>query len=119
MKDWKGNEIEVGQTVLTINVRRITEGSKMMIMFRGANDEWHKHDLGLRPEPRQYLWEIQQSAIIMEQSPHMTISFGDAPSQIPIDQMDMFCHAQPWQIIAIKGISDNEQEYYEWEFSNH
>lgn len=119
MEDWKGNKIEVGQTILTINVKSITEGSRLVAMFRDDNGVWHELDTKYPVEPKQYLWEIQRQAVITEQNSCMTISFGDAPSQISIDHIDSFCHAQPWQIIAIKWISDNEQEYYDWYFSNY
>lgn len=112
MKDWKGNEIQVGQTVLLIATGSMYEGSTFGIaMWDG---ESYKEIFKGEPIPKSYSFEIERKFLITEPSNMMTIYFDlKATQPVPIDQADFHIAKQPWHIIAIEGISDNEKEYYE------
>lgn len=114
MQDWKGNKIEVGQTVLIVNVKSMFSGSKsqFMIMTKKGFEKIGEETI----LPEGYQWTVVSENNITPPSKNVTISMGDAPSEIPINQISLWLSVQPWQIVCIKGISDNNEDYYNEHF---
>lgn len=114
MKDWKGNKIEVGQTVIKVAFKSMFGGSasRMVLIFTDANGEQHHRKGEEFINPMDYKWEIEGKYIITEQRNTMLISFGNRPSEVTIDSLDFMLSTQPWQILCIEGISDNEEEFF-------
>lgn len=110
MKDWKGNKIEAGQTVLIVNVKSMFGGSKSQLMIMTENGFEKIGEETTLPEG--YQWTIVSENKILPPSKNVTISMGDAPSEIPINQASLWLSVQPWQILCIKGISDNYEDYF-------
>ena len=110
MQDWKGNKIEVGQTVIIVNVKSMFGGSKSQLMLMTEKGFEKIGDETTLPEG--YQWTIVSENNIIPPSTNVTISMGEAPSEIPINQAGLWLSVQPWQILCIKGVSDNYEEYY-------
>jgi hypothetical protein len=110
MVDWKGNKIEVGQTVIIVNVKSMFGGSKSQLMLmteKGIEKICEETTL-----PEGYQWTIVSENNIIEPSTNVTISMGSAPSKIPINQVELWLSVQSWQILCIKGVSDSYEDYY-------
>jgi len=112
MKDWKGNEIQVSHTVLIIDINNSMKGggSKTSILFYGKDGSpTYRSDVFVTI-PLKDDWEICQEIEVVEKSDK--ISCGWTKTRLPINHVDSWVCAQPWQIICIKGISDNKEEYF-------
>lgn len=111
MKDWKGNKIEVGHTVLVISTGSMFEGSAFVIRYG---------DKEIKSEPikKSYQFEISCKYKITEPSNTLALSLGNEQSEMPINHVDFFIAKQPYQIICIKGVSDNKEKYYIDYFNN-
>lgn len=114
MEDWKGNEIKVGQTVLVVSTGNIFEGSKPCVLMMTENG-LEKVFEG-EPIKKSYSFDISAKYFITEPGNNLTLSYGDKPSEVPINQIDFWVNRQPWQIVCIEGISDNKDEYYKEHF---
>lgn len=112
MKDWKGNEVQVGQAVYVIDVGTMFDCGT--IQFCYLNDDGTIGNIG---EPikvnESFLWEISVEYLIEENGNSVTTSH-EHPYQIkvPINLADFMIAKTPWQIVCIKGISDDREEYY-------
>ena len=109
MQDWKGNEIEVGQTVLIVNVKSMFSGSKSQFTIMTENGLQNVGEQTISPESHQ--WNIVSEANITPPSADVVISMGEDASEIPINQIDLWLSIQPWQILCIEGVSDNCEDY--------
>lgn len=116
MKDWKGNEIKIGQVILRINFKDMFGGCKSRIGFSfmdaNGNPHWKFGEEFINPEG--YQWTIQDKFLITEPSDIISICFSsEATSKIPINMMKNWICTQPWQVLAIEGSSDNEKDFFE------
>ena len=111
MQDWKGNKIEVGQTVLIVNVKSMFGGCKSQFTIMTENGLQNVGGEIISPESHQ--WNIVSEANITPPSANATISIftGEGASEIPINQIDLWLSVQPWQILCIEGVSDNCEDY--------
>ena len=115
MKDWKGNEIQVGQTVLRINFKSMFGGNKSRFgfIFTDANGKQHYRMAEEFISDMEYQWTIQDRFLITEPSNVISISFSsEVASKTPINISESWMSPQPWQVLAIEGISDNEEEFF-------
>lgn len=116
MKDWKGNKIQIGQTVLKINFKDMFGGSKsrLIINFYGEDGKIHTQHVGedvIAPEG--YQWTVSSKFLITKPSNEMTICFSsECKSEIPINCAGMWIATQPWEVLCIEGISDNEEDFF-------
>jgi hypothetical protein len=110
MKDWKGNEIQEGQTILKVAVKGMFDGcrTQLMIVNKPVGEEFIQE--------RQYLWEIVTKCYVKEKGDN-SATIGGEVQEIGIDFLDFFFSAQPWEIICIEGVSDNKDDYYMNEFN--
>jgi hypothetical protein len=133
MKDWKGNEIQVGDTVLKVRIAKPFEnvGNIKCVEFDAHGNsevlvEWE------RPKKRQYLWLVEETYKI-ESGAHWGIEITKEHNQdwmlsneqvlhgfehtktFGIDAIELI-EPQPYEILCIVGKSDNMDEYYLKEF---
>lgn len=107
MKDWKGNEITVGQTLLKVRVKDYFGGGKVFLLDTNGN-----HEQLSFITPHGYQWTIIDKAIVEPAGTTCHLSFTDNPSRIPINLLDIWLTPQACEIICIKNISDVEKEYF-------
>lgn len=107
IKDWKGNEVKVGDTVLIVTINNTLQGGggKLGIRFYDKNgnpSEIHK----VADIPLCNTWEIHQKSKILPE--------GDIIGRegVPINMAKTWLTCQPWDILCIEGVSDNEEEYF-------
>lgn len=110
MKDWKGNDIDVGHTIVIVRVGSMFDGATPV--FISLKDD--TMEIG-DPLPKTYVFERNERIKVTEWS--RLVMLGAEPSddtvnEIPINQLDFFINVQPWEILCIEGVSDNEQDYY-------
>ena len=115
MEDWKGNKIQVGQTVIVVSTGSMFEGLKPCLLMMTENGLEKVFES--EPIKKSYSFDISAKYFITEPSNNLTISMGDKPSEVPINHIDFWISKQPWQIVCIEGISDNKDEYYNDYFS--
>ena len=117
MKDWKGNEVQVGDTVLLVATGSMFDGS-VLISSMWDGEKYVERQIS-DPIPKSYSFDIEGKYLITEPSNLMTIYFDPKITQpVPIDQADFYIAKQPWHIICIEGKSDNEKEYYQHYFDH-
>ena len=110
MKDWKGNDIQIGQTVLLVATGSMFEGSSLIVVMIDGED--HEEVYKSEPLPKSYSFEIIEKYLITEPSVAITTNLLAEINKMPVDHADFFIVKQPWHIICIEGISDNRDEYY-------
>lgn len=110
MEDWKGNKVEVGQTVLVIATGNMFEGSSIHVMI--CDGETHQEVYKSEPLPKSYSFDIMEKYLITEPSSSISHHLLAEINEMPINCADGFIIKQPYIIIAIEGISDNRDEYY-------
>ena len=116
MKDWKGNKIKVGQTVIKVRYKTMFAGNKQRFVLICYDEKGNKASQTFGEEsivPLDYFWDIKGRYIITEKRNSMTISFGESPSEVPVDNMDFILCTQPWEILCIEGLSDNKDEFFQ------
>lgn len=101
MKDWKGNEIKAGQTIIKIQVQGMFDESEITPMFG---------DKKPFVVDRSYLWNIIKKCKVVKKRER--IEYNKRISKISLDFLDFFIGKQPYEIICIKGISDKKEDYY-------
>jgi hypothetical protein len=106
MKDWNNNEIIPGQTIVLIRVKP---------MFHFADEP---------PErAKMKLWEIGREYIVKNEGDLIEMNFitdsvgniiheGIGPVKIPINFISFYIPKRQGEIICIKGVSDNREEYF-------
>jgi len=114
MKDWKGNKIQVGHTVVVVSTGSMLEGSTPFLLIRNENGY---EKIEGEPIKKSYSFDVSAKYLITEPSNNLTISMNDNPSEVPINHIDFWVCKQPWQIVCIEGISDDKDEYYNEYFS--
>jgi hypothetical protein len=109
MKDWKGNEIKPGMTILKIAVKGMFDGGKIAAFNK--NGEVIAYS---KPLPRQYLWEVTAKCFVKPEGDTKIESTENEIEEckIGVDFLDFWFNPSYFEIIAIEGISDNKDEYY-------
>lgn len=108
MKDWKGNKIQVGHTVVVVSTGSMFEG--LTPCFSVMTENGRKAFNG-KPAKKSHRFDVSAKFLITEPSNDLKISMDDNPSEIPINLINHWVIKQPWQIICIEGISDSKDEY--------
>lgn len=106
MNDWKGNEIEVGHTVALIQVStKFYESGRALERLNPeqAHVTRHPHQSGL--------WAVRQRYHICSGFEGSIVDDNTKVSELPISMIDII-KPQPFEILAIEGVSDNKEEYY-------
>ena len=102
MKDWKGNEIKAGQTIIKIQIKGMFDECEFTPRF------------GKQRKPfttkRSYLWNIVNECKIVKKE--RTHKFTKGVWNVSLDFIDFYMGKQPYEIICIKGISDKKEDYY-------
>lgn len=103
MKDWKGNEIKVGDTVA---VRKVT----VKFYESGRALERINEELShvTRSPQGDGLWILLRRYKIVD---GMQGTITDDIHELPIAMIDIIA-PQPFEILTIEGVSDNKDEYY-------
>lgn len=104
MKDWKGNEIKVGHTIIKVAIDNMFSGSKMCLIVNGEIASTIDIE-------KEYLWDIVGKCHVKEDDDN-EIALGEV-SEMGIKFLGFFMSVQPWEIICIEGISDNKEEFYD------
>ena len=122
MKDWQGNEIKVGDTVLKIMVRDVLyEGVKSLFVFDAVSND--SKILNTCVLPRQHLWKVVFETLVLdiEDPEKFQIVVYASKSKIPINHLAINLSSGGFfsqnYIIAIKGVSDSREEYQAWELT--
>lgn len=113
MKDFLGNEIKIGHIVKKIKVRGMFDGSeyKIGVIYPNKNGQERIDEYcgGVVPTSESWiivgLYEIVEENIIT-----MGYEYG-IPNKLYYNAMDMFLSTQPWEILTIVGVSDEEKLY--------
>jgi hypothetical protein len=104
MKDWKGNEIKVGDMVSVIQV------SARFYESGNATERLSPDQIRHTQHPREDgVWILLRRYIIKD-GLSGTIS-DDGTNELPIAMIEMI-KPQPFEILTIEGVSDSREEYY-------
>jgi len=117
MKDWKGNIICVGQTVLIVSTNTYGAGDTMFLMWPQPDGTFKKSNETRIPD--QHQWKITDRFLITEPGNTVFYSNDDTPNKVPINLVDWNITKRfgMHEIVCIEGISDNQLEYFK-EFFN-
>lgn len=111
LTDWKGNEIKVGDTIVVVSTQPIFGAS--FIMFHDGSE------IQITKEPPKYTWEAGEEYEVIGSDEYPMISTNmDGHSVMSPLSATIWMMDGSSDIICIKGVSDNEQDYYRWLFSN-
>ncbi len=110
MTDWKGNEIEPGQTVLLVSIKSQFAGSEMKWGIMMPDKTMHYITPVIMPEENK--WEVRYEYQITEPGFRSAFSLEENKGEIPINIIDVWIRPQPHQIVCIKGISDSQEEFF-------
>jgi len=113
MKDWKGNEVQVGDKLVCVEIHHQSAGSTYQTIFSLGNG----HPVHVSEEqtmPYEYVWWERLRCEVIEYG-HM-VELGNG-GQIPINHLDFFFPIQHNQILCIEGKSFDRDEYYIHKFS--
>lgn len=113
MKDWKGNEIQVGHTVLVVMTRSMFSGGTLSTFFKDKFGNTELIELGT--VKNDYLFETVSKAKVAEYKETLTWSEEGDPidlGEIPINWLGFVLPTNGRTIICIEGISDNQEDYY-------
>lgn len=108
MKDWKGNEIKIGQTIIVVEVINEDAGA----IFSLVNDPTGKEYI----TGTNYCWKPRMEVEVLDYDDLVDLD-DSAWKQSPINLLSIAICKQDWEIICIKGVSDSEEEYYKHKFS--
>ena len=116
MKDWKGNEIEEGDTIVLVSIRSHPIDSSLVLMDLGSNEP--PTVLSTYKEDARYRWLILNTYETTSHNGRLYVTFVDdgITCNYGIETIDFF--KDDHTIICIKGKSDNEKEYYEYYFNH-
>jgi len=111
MKDWKGNNINIGDTVKIYLYRYITSGAEMSLMTIGKNGV---KEVGRQKIPEEYTWVLCHTYKIIggTQMLFKEKTKPDEITEVPLCMFDFagnlnsFCHA-----VCIEGVSDSREEF--------
>jgi hypothetical protein len=116
MKDWKGNDIEEGDTIVLVSTKSHPIDSSLVLMNLGSNEP--PTVLSTYKEDARYRWLVLNTYKIKNIRGRLYVTFNDdgITCNYGITTLDFFKgdHA----IICIKGKSDNETEYYQHYFNH-
>lgn len=115
MKDWKGNTVDIGSTIIIVDIKTPFGGDRVVFPVADENGDIHLIDGG--KTSNNYHWNINVKYIVTDFGNSYKTSFTDAAGSIPINLIEMMIKVQPWQILCIEGKSDNKDEYFEHLFS--
>lgn len=101
MKDWKGNEIKAGQTIIKIQIKGMFDECEVTPMF-GSRKPFIVE--------RHYLWNIVQKCKVIKKGNKQ--NYNKSIVKLNLDYIDFFMGKQPYEIICIEGISDKKEDYY-------
>lgn len=109
MKDWKGNTIEIGHTVYRVATINPHAGFRLRFIGIQDGEETDIVDMGVIEKDSFFVWEeyliIPHSDIIEEWR-------GNELFKVPINYIEKEIVCKENQILCIKGISDNQFDYY-------
>lgn len=119
MTDWKGNEILEGMTIMRVSTKPLFNNIRYGFSFIGENGESSWNQVGEPVHTPDHIWEIQFEAVVVKRKIIMPdgnkkealfyTPYKEMNYTFEVEFIDM---AQPSDIVCIKGISDNEQEYF-------
>lgn len=106
MKDWAGNEITVGDTLVIVRTKPFLQPTRVGFFVDGKI-EWQE-DLPKGPD---HCWDILGEHEVVEHEEDLYLRTGpDEKGYYWNFQLPWM--GQPYDITCIKGKSDNEQEYF-------
>ena len=116
MKDWKGNEIQVGDTIVLVSTKSQATESSLILMDFSSNEP--PQVLSTHKEESKYQWVVLSSYLITKHRGRLYLTFDDngITSNYGIETLSFFLSDS--DIICIKGKSDNETEYYQHYFNH-
>lgn len=113
-KDWKGNIIQEGDTVLKVRVKNWDAGVKYsLIEFTIGEDNYSEIEPVEAEEKR--LWEICEEILIKsitEDDGVVWMSFLKPYVETPLWCAGMHLSCQHNEILCIKGKSDSQEDYF-------
>lgn len=117
MKDWKGNKIKAGDTIVFVSTKPLFEDFGWMIPKGNGVFEVLK----LKDQPKEHCWEPREYKT-QEKDGLLFYTPAEEPTDgivrwFILDEFSMKFFSQPGEILCIKGVSDNEEEYYKQYFN--
>ena len=113
MKDWQGNKIKVGDIVIIVTTKNIFSGGCVYLLDQSGDklDEFEVED--------EYLWIESKPIEVVEN--YTVIIFNKETGDVikcGLFYLEQRIYDQSTDILCIKGISDNKEEYYTKYFEN-
>ncbi len=113
-EDWQGNQIVAGQTLVLVQTKPMFSESKMMLFdFKSGKME----QIGKTITYPKYVWEVGSEFKVWEdKNGTLFYTLQDEDYKIHIQLSSLL-----WMnnsLVCIKGLSDNEEEYYTKYFNN-
>lgn len=105
MKDWAGNNIKVGDTVIEYMYMIPFSDCKTTINLDG-------NDMLFDPKPK-YVWDEKNRFKVIEKSNEIGLSLNGDISEIPINLIGLF--SEDWSVYVckcIEGKSDNRDDFF-------
>lgn len=110
--DWKGNAIKAGDTIVNVGTKPLFGKTTFGLMFVGKDGEKSFHKLSESEEPPQHIWNVLGEYKVVQRADKLYYVLKTDDITYFLDLSMMLFGGQPDDIICIKGVSDNEQEYY-------
>ncbi len=108
MTDYLGNEIKEGMTILTIRVK--SQYGERGIIFNGI---YTKDEI----QPPSEMWDILQESYVQKRKGGRLWRCDSVEGQTYMSLLNdtsPFCFLDKGVIVAIKGVSDNQEQYFKF-----
>lgn len=103
LTDWKGNEIKSGDTLVIVKTKPLAKSAG--ILYKGQYHEIEKY-----PE---HIWSVSEEMKVMGSDNYLMVQeYADGITVLSSLHGLIWLLEGSSTIICIKGVSDNEQEYY-------
>lgn len=116
MKDWKGNNIQIGDTIVLVSTRSHGVSSSLVLMSFCSNEP--PTVLSTYKEDANYRWLILSTYEIINHNGKLYYSWSNEDYTYNFDLNSIELMKEENVVICIKGKSDNEKEYYEYYFNH-
>jgi len=112
MKDWKGNDIKAGDTIVFVRTTPMFKNLGWMIPKGKGEFDFYKSEI----QPPEHCWEPSEYQTKEHEGKLFYGSKEKASDGLNywmiLDDFTINFWLQPHTVICIKGVSDSEEEYY-------
>lgn len=105
MRDWKGNKIKVGDTVLIYRFLKTIPVSESVASFEA------QYETEIEKPTSQYVWELSEMYEILPETNFTVYICNSSENAISIDYINSIITKRNNHAVCIKGKSDNRVDF--------